>query len=81
MTLTNAFAYEDSFHGPDPTTGFEMLGAFSRPVAQGRLDAENSRVKRAFIVLENVCVTEEAAMSLRRFREVYVAQYGDRWMG
>jgi hypothetical protein len=40
----------------------------------------NYRVKRAFMVLENVCVTEEASASLREFRDEYIAIHGDRWM-
>ncbi|RAH71981.1 uncharacterized protein BO66DRAFT_470060 [Aspergillus aculeatinus CBS 121060] len=43
-------------------------------------DLPNSRVKRAFMLLENVCVTDEASGGLRRFRDAYVARFGDRWM-
>ncbi|RHZ60591.1 uncharacterized protein CDV56_108198 [Aspergillus thermomutatus] len=80
MTLTNAFHYEDSFNEPDIATGFGMLSSYSRPLAQPDANLANYRVKRAFMVLENVCVTEEATASLREFRDEYVAIHGDRWM-
>ncbi|KAF4207909.1 hypothetical protein CNMCM8927_001799 [Aspergillus lentulus] len=80
MTLTNAFHYEDSFNEPDIATGFGMLSSYSRPLGQPDADLANYRVKRAFMVLENVCVTEEASASLREFRDEYIAIHGDRWM-
>ncbi|OOF91288.1 hypothetical protein ASPCADRAFT_510137 [Aspergillus carbonarius ITEM 5010] len=80
MTLTNAFHYEDSFQGPDVATGFGMLSSYSRPLGGSDGDLENYRIKRAFMVLENVCVTDEASASLRQFREEYVRLYGDQWM-
>lgn len=58
-----------------------MLSSYSRPLAHGDSDLANYRIKRAFMVLENVCVSEEASLSLRRFREQYIAQYGGRWIG
>ncbi|KAL4915190.1 hypothetical protein BDW62DRAFT_212919 [Aspergillus aurantiobrunneus] len=81
MTLTNAFHYEDSFHEPDIATGFEMPSSYSRPF-QGSDDGNLAgyRVKRAFMVLENLCVTEEASDSLRKFRDGYIRRFGDRWM-
>ncbi|RJE27397.1 hypothetical protein PHISCL_00273 [Aspergillus sclerotialis] len=81
VTLTNAFHYEDSFHEPDIATGFGMLSSYSRPLVQRDLDTANYRVKRAFMVLENVCLTEEATSSLRRFREEYISRFGGRWIG
>ncbi|PYI12074.1 hypothetical protein BO78DRAFT_66706 [Aspergillus sclerotiicarbonarius CBS 121057] len=80
MTLTNAFHYEDSFQEPDVATGFGMLSSYSRPLGGSDGDLENYRIKRAFMVLENVCVTDEASASLREFRDEYVRLYGDRWM-
>ncbi|GIK07879.1 hypothetical protein Aspvir_003549 [Aspergillus viridinutans] len=80
MTLTNAFHYEDSFNEPDIATGFGMLSSYSRPLGQADTNLANYRVKRAFMVLENVCVTEEASASLREFRDEYIAIHGDRWM-
>ncbi|RAK98002.1 uncharacterized protein BO80DRAFT_427683 [Aspergillus ibericus CBS 121593] len=80
MTLTNAFHYEDSFQEPDVATGFGMLSSYSRPLGGSDGDLANYRVKRAFMVLENVCVTDEAGASLRAFRDEYVRLYGDRWM-
>ncbi|KAL4932289.1 uncharacterized protein BDV17DRAFT_254036 [Aspergillus undulatus] len=81
MTLTNAFHYEDSFNEPDIATGFEMPSSYSRPF-QGSNDGDLAgyRVKRAFMVLENLCVTEEASASLRGFRDAYSRRFGDRWM-
>ncbi|RDW67128.1 uncharacterized protein DSM5745_08994 [Aspergillus mulundensis] len=81
MTLTNAFHYEDSFNEPDIATGFEMPSSYSRPF-QGSDDGDMAayRVKRAFMVLENRCATEEAAASLRAFREAYIQRCGDQWM-
>ncbi|KAL3460536.1 hypothetical protein BJX64DRAFT_290186 [Aspergillus heterothallicus] len=81
MTLTNAFHYEDSFGEPDIATGFEIPSSFSRPF-QGSDDGDLAayRVKRAFMVLENMCATEEAGESLREFREGYIRRFGDRWM-
>ncbi|KAL4902842.1 hypothetical protein BDW74DRAFT_58509 [Aspergillus multicolor] len=81
VTLTNAFHYEDSFNEPDIATGFEMPSSYSRPF-QGSDDGDMAvyRVKRAFMVLENHCTTEEAAASLRAFREAYIQRCGDRWM-
>ncbi|KAL4869355.1 hypothetical protein BDV12DRAFT_196407 [Aspergillus spectabilis] len=81
MTLTNAFHYEDSFNEPDIATGFEMPSSFSRPF-QGSDDGDMAgyRVKRAFMVLENLCVTEEASASLRKFRDAYIRRFGDRWI-
>ncbi|PKX93280.1 uncharacterized protein P174DRAFT_452489 [Aspergillus novofumigatus IBT 16806] len=78
MTLTNAFHYEDSFNEPDIATGFGMLSSYSRPLGQPDANLANYRVKRAFMVLENVCVTEEASASLREFRDEYIAIHGDR---
>lgn len=80
VTLINAFHYEDSFNEPDIATGFGMLSSYSRPLAQPDANLANYRVKRAFMVLENVCVTEEASTSLREFRDQYIAIHGDRWM-
>jgi hypothetical protein len=80
MTLTNAFHYEDSFNEPDISTGFGMLSSYSRPLGHPDANLANYRVKRAFMVLENVCVTEEASASLREFRDEYIAIHGDRWM-
>jgi hypothetical protein len=81
MTLTNAFHYEDSFNEPDIATGFEMPSSYSRPF-QGSDDGDMAayRVKRAFMVLENRCVSEEASASLRDFREAYIRRFGDQWM-
>lgn len=78
MTLTNAFHYEDSFGEPDIATGFGMLSSYSRPLGGSDGGLASYRVKRAFMVLENVCVTEEANESLRRFREKYLREYGTR---
>lgn len=80
VTLTNAFHYEDSFNQPDIATGFGMLSSYSRPLGCSDIDLSNYRIKRAFMVLENVCLTEEASASLRAFREDYVRVHGDRWM-
>ncbi|KAL4956215.1 hypothetical protein BDW69DRAFT_93724 [Aspergillus filifer] len=81
MTLTNAFHYEDSFHAPDIATGFEMPSAYCRPL-QGSNDGDSAayRVKRAFMVLENLCVTDVASESLRGFRDAYSRRFGNRWM-
>ncbi|RMJ24852.1 hypothetical protein PHISP_04270 [Aspergillus sp. HF37] len=75
VTLTNAFHYEDSFSEPDVATGFGMLSSYSFP-AKDDADRPGYRVRRAFMVLENVCVTDEASWSFRRFRDEYVARYG-----
>ncbi|PWY64759.1 hypothetical protein BO70DRAFT_366910 [Aspergillus heteromorphus CBS 117.55] len=80
MTLTNAFHYEDSFQEPDVATGFGMLSSYSRPLGDSDGDLVSYRIKRAFMVLENVCVTDEASRSLRDFRNDYVRFYGGRWM-
>lgn len=80
VTLTNAFHYEDSFHQPDIATGFGMLSSYSRPLGRSDADLSNYRIKRAFMVLENVCTTEEASASLRIFREEYIRFHGDCWM-
>ncbi|PYH97462.1 hypothetical protein BO71DRAFT_406937 [Aspergillus ellipticus CBS 707.79] len=80
MTLTNAFHYEDSFQEPDVATGFGMLSSYSRPLGDSDGDHVNYRIKRAFMVLENVCVADEASKSLRDFRNEYVCFYGDQWM-
>lgn len=81
MTLTNAFQYEDSFNEPDIATGFEMPSSYSRPFQRSHDgDLAGYRVKRAFMVLENVCATEEASASLRGFRDEYICRFGDSWM-
>ncbi|KAI9933424.1 hypothetical protein MW887_007897 [Aspergillus wentii] len=80
MTLTNAFHYEDSFNEPDISTGFGMLSSYSRPLKQPDTDLSSYHIKRAFMVLENVCTTEQASASLRNFREEYIALHGSRWM-
>lgn len=81
MTLTNAFQYEDSFNEPDIATGFEMPSSYSRPFQRSHDgDLAGYRVKRTFMVLENVCATEEASASLREFRDEYICQFGDSWM-
>ncbi|KAL4787556.1 hypothetical protein BJX76DRAFT_299887 [Aspergillus varians] len=81
MTLTNAFHYEDSFNEPDIATGFEIPSSYSRPF-KGSDDGDLAgyRIKRAFMVLENFCVTEEASASLQEFREGYICRFGDWWM-
>ncbi|EYE92632.1 uncharacterized protein EURHEDRAFT_415413 [Aspergillus ruber CBS 135680] len=81
VTLTNAFHYEDSFNQPDTTTGFGMLSCYSRPDGIAERNLANYRVKRAFMVLENACLTEEASRSLGAFRSEYIGVKGDRWMG
>ncbi|OJJ84850.1 uncharacterized protein ASPGLDRAFT_1517131 [Aspergillus glaucus CBS 516.65] len=80
VTLTNAFHYEDSFNQPDTTTGFGMLSSYSRPDGSAERNLANYRVKRAFMVLENACLTEEASRSLRAFQSEYIGVKGDRWM-
>ncbi|PLB50560.1 hypothetical protein P170DRAFT_148225 [Aspergillus steynii IBT 23096] len=80
VTLTNAFHYEDSFHQPDIATGFGMLSSYSRPLGRSDADLSDYRTKRAFMVLENVCTTDQASASLRAFREEYVRFHGDCWM-
>lgn len=80
VTLTNAFHYEDSFNEPDTATGFGMLSIYSHRLADC-VDGPSYRAKRAFRVLENVCMTEEASVSLRRFREEYARRFGGRWLG
>lgn len=80
VTLTNAFHYEDSFNQPDTTTGFGMLSSYSRPDGSAERNLANCRVKRAFMVLENACLTEEASGSLRAFQGEYIGVKGDRWM-
>lgn len=81
MTLTNAFQYEDSFNEPDIATGFEMPSSYSRPFQHSPGgDLAGYRVKRAFMVLENVCATDEASASLREFRDGYIRRFGDSWM-
>ncbi|KKK23438.1 hypothetical protein AOCH_002582 [Aspergillus ochraceoroseus] len=80
VTLTNAFHYEDSFNEPDIASGFEMPSSFTRPFQRADGDRAAYRVKRAFMVLENMCATEEASTSLRDFRTSYIRRFGDRWM-
>ncbi|GAB1214990.1 hypothetical protein ATERTT37_004172 [Aspergillus terreus] len=80
VTLINAFHYEDSFHHPDIATGFSMLSSYSRPLGDTSSKPSLYRTKRAFMVLENECVTDEAAASLCEFRDEYIRHYGDRWM-
>ncbi|RAH51029.1 uncharacterized protein BO95DRAFT_458383 [Aspergillus brunneoviolaceus CBS 621.78] len=70
-----------------PLTGADAAAAAAAVDAHANADADaddgdlpNSRVKRAFMLLENVCVTDEASGSLRRFRDAYVVRFGDRWM-
>ena len=81
VTLTNAFHYEDSFNQPDTATGFGMLSSYSRPDRSAERNSANYRIKRAFMVLENACLTEEASQSLRTFQSEYIVVKGDRWMG
>lgn len=80
VTLTNAFHYEDSFNQPDAATGFGMLSSYSRPLGGADWNLPNYRIKRAFMVLENACVTDEAGRSLKDFQEEYVAIHGAGWM-
>lgn len=80
VTLINAFHYEDAFNQPDAATGFGMLPSYSRPLGCAEKNVGNYRTKRAFMVLENACVTEEASQSLQVFRDEYIAVKGDRWM-
>ena len=80
VTLTNAFHYEDSFHQPDIATGFSMSSSYSRPLGSTEKNMPNYRIKRAFMILENACLTEEAIKSLQDFRNEYVAIHGNRWM-
>lgn len=81
VTLVNAFHYEDSFNQPDAATGFGMISSYSRPLGSAERLLPDYRTKRAFMVLENACVTDEANKSLREFQDEYIAIYGDRWMG
>ncbi|KAE8350695.1 hypothetical protein BDV28DRAFT_162791 [Aspergillus coremiiformis] len=80
VTLVNAFHYEDSFNEPDIATGFGMLSSYSRPLGHPESNDTGYRVKRAFMVLENVCMNDEASASLRKFRNEYVDKFGDRWL-
>ncbi|KAE8365703.1 hypothetical protein BDV27DRAFT_171465 [Aspergillus caelatus] len=80
VTLVNAFHYEDSFHEPDIATGFGMLSSYSRPLGHPDSNEAGYRIKRAFMVLENVCMNDEASASLRKFRYDYINKFGDRWM-
>ena len=81
VTLINAFHYEDSFNQPDAATGFGMISSYSRPLGSAeQKNLPDYRTKRAFMVLENACVTDEASRSLRKFQDEYVSIYGDRWM-
>lgn len=63
VTLTNAFHYEDSFNQPDVATGFSMSFIYSRPLGSTEKNMPNYRIKRAFMVLENACLTEEEKSS------------------
>lgn len=82
VTLINAFHYEDSFNQPDAATGFGMISSYSRPLGSAEQNnLPDYRTKRAFMVLENACVTDEASRSLRKFQDEYVSIHGDRWMG
>ncbi|KAE8159749.1 hypothetical protein BDV40DRAFT_314457 [Aspergillus tamarii] len=80
VTLVNAFHYEDSFHEPDIATGFGMLSSYSRPLGHPDSNESGYRIKRAFMVLENVCMNDEASASLRKFRYEYISKFGDGWM-
>lgn len=80
VTLSNAFHYEDSFNAPDVATGFGMRSKFSGPRSYSAMDSSKYRIKRAFMVLERACLTDEAKQSFRVFRDEYVSQYGYRWM-
>ena len=80
VTLTNAFHYEDSFHQPDVATGFSMSSIYSHPLGSTEKNLPNYRNKRAFMVLEKACMTEEAAKSLQDFQNEYIAIHGNRWM-
>ncbi|KAE8133739.1 hypothetical protein BDV38DRAFT_295906 [Aspergillus pseudotamarii] len=80
VTLVNAFHYEDSFNEPDIATGFGMLSSYSRPLGHPDSSEADYRIKRAFMVLENVCMNDEASASLRRFRYEYINKFGDGWM-
>ncbi|KAL4888567.1 hypothetical protein BDV59DRAFT_188469 [Aspergillus ambiguus] len=57
-----------------------MHSSYSRPLGGASVPPSLYRTRRAFMVLENVCVTEEAAASLRVFRSEYTSQYGSRWL-
>lgn len=81
VTLVNAFHYEDSFNQPDAATGFGMISSYSRPLGSAERLLPDYRTKRAFMVLENACVTDEANKSLREFQDEYISIHGDRWMG
>lgn len=81
VTLANAFHYEDSFNQPEATAGFGMISSYSRPLGSTEQNLPDYRIKRAFMVLENACVTDEASRSLRDFQSEYVSIHGDRWMG
>ncbi|KAE8373210.1 hypothetical protein BDV26DRAFT_272578 [Aspergillus bertholletiae] len=80
VTLINAFHYEDSFHEPDIATGFGMLSSYSRPLGPPDSDEAGYRIKRAFMVLENVCMNDEASASLQKFRYEYIGKCGDGWL-
>ncbi|KAE8387637.1 hypothetical protein BDV23DRAFT_195674 [Aspergillus alliaceus] len=80
VTLVNAFHYEDSFNEPDIATGFGMLSSYSRPLGHTDSNEAGYRIKRAFMVLENVCINDEASASLLKFRNEYIDKFGDRWM-
>ncbi|OGM40646.1 hypothetical protein ABOM_010455 [Aspergillus bombycis] len=80
VTLVNAFHYEDSFHEPDIATGFGMLSSYSRPLGHPDSNEAGYRIKRAFMVLENVCMNDEASASLQKFRYEYIGKFGDGWM-
>lgn len=87
MTVLNAILYADLFNAPDPVTGIRPPSVFSlavsrhgysqRAAALAGLDrGVTGRFRRAFMMLEDACRSEDATRSYRAFGLAFEKAHG-----
>lgn len=69
----SSFQFEAAFNEPDPATGYGIAGNRLEGVS---VNLDDYHKKRAFMVLERMCVTPEAVASFAEFREAYARRFG-----
>ena len=87
MTVLNAILYADLFDAPDPVTGIRPPSVFSLTVSRhgysqrvaalaGSDMGATGRFRRAFMMLEDACESEDATRSFRAFGLAFEAAHG-----
>ncbi|KAK2739275.1 hypothetical protein FQN57_006610 [Myotisia sp. PD_48] len=79
-TLIASFQHEAAFNEPCPATGFGIAGNQLKGKSPMSINLDEYHTKRAFMVLERVCITDEAIGSLTEFREAYSRRFGSKFL-